>query len=159
MLAEIARHAPLFPSLLIAKPQLTFPLLRALWRSRAIMAQFFMSEVTVTGISTQGEPSRSPTAADLTFSLQTVPGRSLKWWKGSLRRRVCRDGASLQITVENEHSPLSRAGGEAWDALETAIEILFERAVIAPLPFPLCDGRTVLQWATRQGISLLPLSA
>lgn len=40
MLAEIARHAPLFPSLLIHSPWLTFPLLRALWRRRAIMAQF-----------------------------------------------------------------------------------------------------------------------
>ena len=142
MLAEIARHAPLWLRLLIAKPRLTFPLLRALWHKRAIMAQFFVSELTVTGISTQGEPSRSPTAAALTFSLQTVPGKTLARWKHTLRRKVARHGASMTTTVENESSTQSRASGEAWDALETAIEILFERAVIAPCLSPnVTDGR------------------
>ncbi|HNW87504.1 MAG TPA: M20/M25/M40 family metallo-hydrolase [Candidatus Limiplasma sp.] len=142
MLREIARHAPLFPSLLIARPRVTFPLLKAMWRKRAIMAQFFESELTVTGVSTQGEPSRSPTEAELTFSLQTVPGKKLPAWKNSLRRKVCRHGARMEITVENEHSSRSRTDGEAWVALETAIEILFERAVIAPCLSPnVTDGR------------------
>ena len=142
MLAEIARHAPLFPSLLIHSPWLTFPLLRALWRRRAIMAQFFVSELTVTGVSTQGEPSRSPTAAELTFTLATVPGKPLERWHHSLRRKVCRHGVRLEVALANEPSPMSRTGGEAWDALETAIEILFERAVIAPCLCPyVTDGR------------------
>ena len=142
MLTEIARHAPLFPRLLIINPRLTFPLLRALWRRRAIMAQFFVSELTVTGVNTQGEPSRSPTAAELTFSLNTVPGKTLAHWKNSLRRKVCRHGVRMEATLEQEPSPMSRTGGEAWDALETAIEILFERAVIAPCLCPyVTDGR------------------
>ena len=148
MLSQIARQAPFFRRLLIANPRLTFPLLRVLWRRRAVLSQFFMSELTVTGVSTQGEPSRSPTAAELTFSLQTVPGKKLPWWKNNISRKVCRDGTRLAVTIENEHSHRSRTTGEAWDALETAIEILFERAVIAPCLSPsVTDGRfySVLQ--------------
>ena len=44
--------------------------------------------------------------------------------------------------MEYEHSRLSAASGEAWDALETAIEIQFERAVIAPCLCPfITDSR------------------
>ena len=142
MLAGIARHAPFPLRLLIVKPRLTFPLLRAQWRKRAIMAQFFVSELTVTGISTQGEPSRSPTAAALTFAVQTVPGKPLQRWKKNLTRQACQNGASLSFGIANESSAQSRAYGEAWDALETAIEILFERAVIVPCLAPyVTDGR------------------
>jgi len=142
MLTEISRHAPMFLRLPLMHPRFTFPLLRLLWRKRAILSQFFVSEVTVTGIKTQGEPSRSPTAAEMTFSLQTVPGRKLDWWKNRLNRKVCHNGARMEITVKNEHSSRSKTSGAAWDALETAIEILFERAVIAPCLSPnVTDGR------------------
>ena len=142
MLAHIARHAPPLPWLLIAKPGITFPLLKVLWRRRAIMAQFFVSELTITGVNTQGEPSRSPTQAGLTFAQQTVPGKKIAWWKSRLRRKACQGGATIHYTIENEVSTPSRTVGEAWDALETAIEILFERAVIAPCLSPyVTDGR------------------
>ncbi len=142
MLTEISRRAPLPLKLLTAHPRLTFPLLRLFWRKRAILSQFFVSELTVTGVKTQGEPSRSPTAAELTFSLQTVPGRRLDWWKKRLARKASHGGARLETAVENEHSPRSKTCGAAWDALETAIEILFERAVIAPCLCPaVTDGR------------------
>ena len=142
MLQTIARHAPMPGRLLLQSPRLTFPLLRALWRKRAIMAQHFISEFTVTGIGTQGEPSRSPTAATLTFAQQTVPGRPLAWWKARLRRRAEKGGAKLTYTLAHESSAHSEVSGAAWDALETAIEILFERAVIAPCLSPsVTDGR------------------
>ena len=142
MLVEIARHAPFFLKLLLINPRLTFPLLHLKWRKRAVLSQFFESELTVTAVSTQGEPSRSPTAAELTFFLQTVPGRKLDWWKACLLRKSGRDGARMEITVSNEHSPRSKTSGNAWDALETAIEILFERSVIAPCLSPyVTDGR------------------
>ncbi len=136
MLATLSRHAPLPLSLLLARPRLSFPLLRALWHKRAVMAQFFISELTVTGIGTQGEPGRSPTAATLTFTQLTVPGRPLSWWKARLRHRAERGGARLDFTLQHDSSPPSPAHGAAWDALETAIEILFERAVIVPCLSP-----------------------
>ena len=46
------------------------------------------------------------------------------------------------MTIANEVSPLSRVNHPAWDALETAIEILFDRVVIAPCLSPhVTDGR------------------
>ena len=149
MLSRIARHAPLPRRLLLQYPRLTFPLLKAMWRKRAILSQFFTSELTVTGVRTQGEPSRSPTAAELSFSLQSVPGRPLGWWEARLRRKAERNGATLAVTLKDEASALSRTTGEAWDALETAVEILFERAVIAPCLSPcVTDGR---YYSTLQG--------
>ncbi|MCE5343010.1 MAG: M20/M25/M40 family metallo-hydrolase [Eubacteriales bacterium] len=142
MLTEIARRSPFWMRLALVKPGITFPLMHFLWRKRAILSQFFVSEVTVTGISTKGEPSRSPTEASLTFSLQTVPGKKLSWWENRLRRKACRGGAAMEITIANESSLPSKTSGAAWDALETAIEILFERAVIAPCLSPnVTDGR------------------
>ena len=59
-----------------------------------------------------------------------------------MRRKACQGGATIHYTIENEVSTPSRTVGEAWDALETAIEILFERAVIAPCLSPyVTDGR------------------
>ncbi len=136
MLTEISRRAPLPRRLMIAKPRVTFPLLAVLWRRRAIMRQFFTSELTVTGIQTVGETSRSPSAATLTFSLQTVPGRKLPVWKHRLSNRLRLDRVKFATSVENEHSTRSRTDGPAWDALGTATEILFERAVIVPCLSP-----------------------
>lgn len=142
MLAAIARHAPLFPRMLIGHPRLTFPLLRVLWRKRAIMAQFFTGEWTATGIRVQGEPYRSPVAAELSFAVQTMPGRRLQWWKRRLRTAAARAGATLEIAFEHEASAPSQTRGEAWIALVTAVEILFERAVIVPCVCPgITDGR------------------
>ncbi len=142
MLAGIARHAPFGMRLALIAPSLTFPLMHLLWRKRAVLSQFFVSELTVTGVSTKGEPSRSPTEAELTFSLNTVPGKKLAWWESRLRRRACYAGATMEITVAHESSPQSKTSGAAWDALETAVEILFERAVIVPCLSPyVTDGR------------------
>ncbi|MDD3410420.1 MAG: hypothetical protein PHY12_06390, partial [Eubacteriales bacterium] len=66
MLITLSRRAPFPRSLLIAKPRLTFGLLCLLWRKRAILSQFFVSELTITGIQTDGEPSRAPNAARMT---------------------------------------------------------------------------------------------
>ena len=146
MLVELSRHAPFGHKLLTMKPRLTFPILRLLWSRRAILSQFFISELTVTGIRTEGEPSRSPTAATLTFSLNTVPGRKLPVWKQKLLGRLRFDHVVLRADVQNEHSSRSATNGVAWDALETAIEILFERSVIAPCLSPyVVDGRFYAQ--------------
>ena len=129
--------------MLLKHPRFFFPILRMRWHRREIMAQFFLSELTVTAIHTRGEASRPPSSASLSFSLKTVPGkRKLPWWKDRLNRNTCRQGAALTVTIENEHSSRSKVNHPAWDALETAIEILFDRVVIAPCLSPhVTDGR------------------
>jgi carboxypeptidase PM20D1 len=143
MLKTIAAHAPLRYRVFLRHPRFFFPVLRLRWRKREIMAQFFLSELTVTAIHTKGERSRPPSWASLSFSLKTAPGkRKLPWWQARLYKNTCRHGAKLNVTVENEHSSRSKVGHPAWDALETAIEILFDRVVIAPCLSPhVTDGR------------------
>jgi carboxypeptidase PM20D1 len=143
MLRTLSLHAPLRYRYLLLHPRLFFPVLRMRWHRREIMAQFFLSELTVTAIHTKGEPSRPPSTASLSFSLKTLPGkRKLPWWEARLDRNTCRHGAKLTVTVENEYSSRSKTDHPAWDALETAIEILFDRVVIAPCLSPhVTDGR------------------
>lgn len=143
MLKTLAAHAPTRYRFLLRHPRFFFPLLRLRWHKRAIMAQFFLSELTVTAIHTKGEPSRPPASASLSFSLATIPGkRTLDWWQARLLGNTCRRGAKLAVTVANEHSFCSKTNHPAWVALETAIEILFNRVVIAPCLSPhVTDGR------------------
>ncbi len=142
MLLALGKRAPLFQRLLVANPRLSFPLLRLLWRRRAIMRQFFLSERTLTGLTTTGNPGDVPASASLSFRQTTVPGRTLPQWKHALRERIANENLRMDIAIELEHSARSKTGGEAWDALGTAIEILYDRVVISPCLCPyVTDGR------------------
>ncbi len=142
MLVALGKRAPLLQRLLVAKPRLTFPLLRFLWRKRAIMRQFFMSQRTLTGMTAAGDGVNRPESAALSFRQTTIPGKKLSAWKHRLREKIADENLRMDIEIELEHSARSRTGGEAWDALETAIEILFDRAVIVPCLSPyVTDGR------------------
>lgn len=147
MLQALAKRAPLLQRLLVMKPRLTFPLLTLLWRKRAIMNQFFLSQRTLTGLSSTGlaqTPAGEsvPASTSLSFRQTTIPGLPLGDWKDLLRRRMANENLRMNMEVELEHSARSGTGGEAWDALETAIEILFDRVVIAPCLSPyVTDGR------------------
>lgn len=143
MLKTLSQTAPARFRFILRHSRFFFPVLRVRWHRRAIMSQFFKSQLTITGIHTKGEPSRPPGSASLSFSLATVPGkRRLGWWQARLLKNTCNSGGKLAVTIENEHSPQSSLSHPAWDALETAIEILFDRAVIAPCLSPhVTDGR------------------
>ena len=143
MLKTLSQTAPARFRFLLRHPRPFFPLLRVRWHGRAIMAQFFKSRLTITAIHTKGEASRPPASASLGFSLSNVPGkRKLGWWQARLFKNTCRSGGKLTVTIENEHSPQSGVDHPAWDALETALEILFDRVIIAPCLSPhVTDGR------------------
>jgi len=142
MLETLGRKAPFPQRLLVAHPRLTFPLLRLLWRKRAIMRQFFMWERTLTAISSEGTSGRTPHRASLSFHQTTLPSRTLPAWKHILRERIANENLRLETLIEWEPSPHSHIGGRAWEALETAIQILFDRVSVAPCLSPyVCDGR------------------
>ena len=142
MLVELGKNAPFWQRLLVARPRVTFPLLCILWRKRAVLKQFFASERTITGIVSKGKPTCEPDTATLSFRQMTLPGRKLPEWKHSLRERIANEELTLDTPIALEHSARSETGGEAWDALSTAIEILFDRVSIAPCLSPyVTDGR------------------
>lgn len=138
MLRTLGQKAPLLQRWLVSRPRLTFPVLKFLWRKRAIMRQFFWSERTVYRLCAQGTPQDPPAEAQLHFTQTLIPGMNTAEYRHHLRTTVGNDDLRLDFPVAHEPGPRSEASGEAWDALCTAIEIQFDRAVMAPClsPFP-----------------------
>ena len=142
MLLELRKTAPFPQHLLVVKPRLTFPLLALLWRKRAVMRQFFYSERILTEVHSRGNASCPPESASFSFRQMTLPGKKLPEWKKQLARRTGRKGLTTETLIELEHSARSSTSGESWDALRTAVEILFDRVYIAPCLSPyITDGR------------------
>ena len=142
MLIKLGEKAPMLQRWLVSHPRLTFPVIRHLWRRRAIMRQFFWSERTVYALSANGSP-QDPARSGQMFIRQTlIPGQKTDDYKRHLRALVRNPDLRLTFPVSQDSSVRSEPGGEAWDALSTAIEIQFDRVVIAPCLSPfVTDGR------------------
>ena len=142
MLLTLSRQAPLLQRWLTAHPRLTFPLIRHLWRRRAIMRQFFWSERTVYALSAQGTP-QDPAASGRMLVRQTlIPGQKTDDYKRHLHALVRNPDLKLAFPVSLDASVRAEPSGEAWDALSTAAEIQFDRVVIVPCLSPfVTDGR------------------
>ena len=138
MLISLGKKAPLLQRWFVSHPRLTFPLMRLRWRNRAILRQFFFSERTVCGLSASGTQQDPPKQASLLFSQTLIPGVKTADYRHHLRRLAGNAEMKLHFSVEHDADTRSEAGGEAWDALSTAIEIQFDRVVIVPslTPFP-----------------------
>ena len=142
MLKALGEQAPLLQRWLVSHPVLTFPLIRRLWHKRAIMRQFFWSERTVYHVSAPGSPQDPAASGTLCLSQTLIPGQKAADYKRHLRGLVRNADLKLTFPVEQDASLRSRPSGEAWDALSTAIEIQFDRAVIVPCLSPfVTDGR------------------
>jgi len=142
MLKALGEKAPLLQRWLVSHPMLTFPLIRHLWRKRAIMRQFFWSERTVYAVSASGSPQDPAATASLCLTQTLIPGQKAADYKRHLRSLVRNADLSLTFPVEQDASLRSEPRGEAWDALSTAIEIQFDNVVIVPCLSPfVTDGR------------------
>lgn len=135
MLRTLSRRAPLPQRWLAQHPRLFFPLMCLWWRRRSVMNQFFISQRAVTALRADGMPHAPAASAALSFRQTVVPGvdveRLGRYLSLLAGRRV-----KLELPVKIAPSPISQRQGEAWDALQTAIEIQFERAVMAPCLCP-----------------------
>ncbi len=134
LLKRLSKQAAGLYALLLRQPRLTFPLLRLKWRNRNLMQQFLVSRRQVCALEAPGSRDEPAREATLLIRRLMVPGE--KWPLSNLERYCKRHG--LQLTLENDyaHGQQSQVTGEALDALETAIEIQFERTVIAPCLCP-----------------------
>jgi len=142
MLKALGEKAPLLQRWLVSHPTLTFPLIRHLWRKRAIMRQFFWSERTVYALSAPGRPQDPAASGKLFLTQSLIPGQKAADYKRHLRSLVRNPDLSLAFPVEHDASLRSEPRGEAWDALSTAIEIQFDNVVIVPCLSPfVTDGR------------------
>ena len=142
MLKTLGEKAPFLQRLFVRNPRLTFPLMRILWRRRSIMSQFFWSKRTIVSYTASGTPQHPAEEGEIRFIQSLIPGQRVAEYRHHLRNLVGNDDLHLTISVENDSSQRSEASGEAWDALSTAIEIQFDRAVIVPCLSPfVTDGR------------------
>ncbi|MEG0900861.1 MAG: hypothetical protein RSG96_01975 [Clostridia bacterium] len=142
MLRKLSEHAPFPQSLLAANPRLSFPLLKAHWRGRSVMKQFFQCELSIYAMDAKGTPEAPAASARLCFRQTIIPGKKTAAYKHRIRRAIGNPDLVLHYTVDNDAGLRSEPAGEAWEAMETAIEIQFERAVIVPCLSPfITDGR------------------
>ena len=146
MLSELGKKAPLLQRWLVRRPRLTFPLMRLLWRKRSVFHQFFVSERTVCEISAPGTPQTPAAQASLTFRQTLIPGVRAAEARHRIRCLAGNEDLRLSFSMCEDAGASSDPSGEAWEALETAIEIQFERAVIVPCLSPfVTDGRFYAQ--------------
>lgn len=142
MLQALGARAPLLQRWLVGHPRLTFPLIRHLWRKRAIMRQFFWSERTIYALSAGGSPQDPAPRGELFIRQTLIPGQKTDGYRRHLRALVRNADLRLSFPVSLDASARSEPRGEAWDALSTAIEIQFDRVVIVPCLSPfVTDGR------------------
>lgn len=142
MLLKLGEKAPMLQRWLVSHPRLTFPLIRHLWRKRAIMRQFFWSERTVYALSASGTQQDPAQSGRMLIRQTLIPGQKTDDYKRHLHALVRNPDLKLTFPVSHDSSVRSEASGEAWDALSTAIEIQFDRVVIVPCLSPfVTDGR------------------
>ena len=146
MLSELGKKAPLLQRWLVRRPRVTFPLMRVLWRKRSVFHQFFVSERTVCALSAQGTLQTPAREASLIFRQTLIPGVRAAEARHRIRCLAGNDDLRMTFSMCEDAGSPSDPSGEAWDALETAIEIQFERAVIVPCLSPfVTDGRFYAQ--------------
>lgn len=143
MLAAIGKKAPSYPlRFALEHARLFFPFMRIKWRNRSVMRQFFLSQRTVYALAAEGAPTAPAQRATLRFCQTVIPGEKTAAILKRLKLKLRDPELKLNASVAYEHPRRSLPEGEAWDALETAIEIQFERAVIAPCLCPrITDSR------------------
>jgi len=148
MLSRLGRQAPLLYSLLLRKPALTFPLIRLRWRGRSVMQQFFTSRRSLCSLEMHGTPDMPAQEAELVIRQLVAPGA--KSGRAQLERFCKRNGIVMEVTQDYAQGQESDTTGEALDALETAVEIQFERSVIVPCLCPMItDSRFYTQLSSR----------
>lgn len=141
-LRAIYPAAPLPQKWLARFPRMTYPLVRLMWRKRAMFRQFYTSELKLTDMRVTKREGCTPESARLDFVLRALPDKPIAKCKRQIAFISRSKDARIEYAVDMEASPMSEPSGAAWNALKTAIEILYDRVVVAPCVSPyLTDGR------------------
>ncbi len=136
MLLAVGRRAPFLRGLPLRYPRLFFPLMRLMWRGRVVTKQFFASETELTGMLTRGKKAAAPAAAELSFRMTGLPQTCAQELEKRLTRRIHSPNVCLRLSSRLDGSKPSEAHGPAWEAIQTAVEILYERTALAPCVSP-----------------------
>lgn len=108
MLVSLGRRAPLLQRWFVRSPYVSFPLMRLLWRKRAVREQFFVSRRTVYSLAAQGTPQSPAATAELRLCQTLIPGRGTEAAARRIRLLAGR-GVKVDLPVRLEPSAPSQA--------------------------------------------------
>lgn len=150
MMHALKKRAPIPQRWAAAMPQLFYPAMRTVWHKRSVMSQFFLSEMRITSCKAEGDALSLPEEASLTFRQTLVPGTNTGLLRKKLKAIAKTHHTEIAFWIEQAPTADSEIQGDAWDAISTAIEIQFERCLIAPClcPFP-TDARCYGELSSR----------
>ena len=142
MFRAMAPHLPFFKRLLYGHPMLFLPLLRMMLHAGHIP----QAELRSTAVITQAKASMQHNMLSrhnaLTYHCRILPGDTVENVIAHLREAAGPGDIRLAVQSAERPSGLSPANGPAWEALATAIHILFPDAVPVPcLHYHTTDAR------------------
>ncbi len=132
MFKAMAPHLPFFRRMICAYPSLFFFVLRMALNSGKIPQAELRSTAVITQAKASMLPDRLSHHNSLTYHCRILPGDTVENVIAHLRAAAGPGDIRLMVQRAERPSGLSPASGPAWEALATAIQILFPDTVAVP---------------------------
>ena len=132
MLKALAPHMPFFKRFIFSRPQLFLPILARMRRDKDIHPTSFFSTIVPTQVKAGPAPDMMARHHTLTYHCRLLPGDTVEKVIAQIRNAI--GALEIRIAVQGAERPsgLSPAQGATWEAMATAIQILFPDAVTIP---------------------------
>ena len=142
MLKAIAPHMPFVKRLLFSRPQLFMPILTRMQHDSDIQPTAFFTTIVPTQAKAGLAPDVIARHNSLTYHCRLLPGDTVEKVIAKLRTAIGPGEIRLAVQGAERPSGLSPAQGAAWEALGTAIQILFPDVLTVPcLVYHTTDAR------------------
>lgn len=142
MFRAMAPHMDFFLKGAYSYPGFFLPILRLLMQKGRIPQAELRSTAVLTMVRASGTADMLPRQPMLTFHCRILPGETVEQVISHLRKAAGPGDIRLVVEGAEQPSGLSPASGAAWEALSTAIQILFPDAVPVPcLNYHTTDAR------------------
>ncbi len=142
MFKAMAPHLPFFKRLVYGHPSWFFFVLRSVMRHGKIPQAELCSTAVITKIKASTFPDMLSRHNAFTYHCRILPGDTVENVIAHLREAAGPNDIRLMVQNAERPSGLSPARGPAWEALATAIQILFPDTVTVPcLNYHTTDAR------------------
>ena len=132
MFKAMAPYQSYYKRFIYSHPEFCFSLLRREMRQKRIPEAELRSTAVITQAKASPHPDRLSRFNALTYHCRILPGDTVENVITHLRAAAGPGDIRLMVHSAERPSGLSPAGGPAWEALATAIQILFPDAAAVP---------------------------
>ncbi len=132
MLKAVAPHVPFIRRFLFSHPQVFLPVLSRMRGDPDIHSTAFFSTAAPTQVKASPAPDMIARHHSLTYHCRLLPGDTVEKMVAHLRSAIGPGEIRLAVQGAERPSGLSPAQGAAWEALGTAIQILFPDVIAVP---------------------------